>query len=309
MMRTLAPFCPVCSERIEWTFSYYDRYPRCDAGDFYVAECAGARTQVQLDGSGSSSLGCGKLTYAWSGDFLEGTASGVDPVVTFAGPDSYRVNLDVKAGPLPWDTHSCISSVFVLDTLAPLVQPPPDLDACGFTPDIGTATASDACDSSVVLSHDAPAIFPLGETTVTWTGVDASGNTATATQRVTLHERTDTTPPELSVSLSPSVLWPASHKLVGITAHIVARDLCDSRPTVRLLSIVSNEPEGRGGRRESPDIVGATPGTDDRAFFLRARRGLTGSGRVYTATYEVVDDAGNVTTRQATVSVPRSRVR
>jgi hypothetical protein len=78
---------------------------------------------------------------------------------------------------------------------------------------------------------------------------------------------------------------------------------------VRLLSIVSNEPEGRGGRRESPDIVGATPGTDDRVFFLRARRDLTGSGRVYTATYEVGDDAGHVTVRQATVSVPRARVR
>jgi hypothetical protein len=309
MMRNLTPFCPVCGEQIERTLSQYDRAPRCDAGDFYVAECTGAATRVQLDGSGSSSLGCGKLTYAWSGAFLEGTATGAKPAVTFAGPNSYLVYLDVSAGPRPWDRGDCSASVHVVDSLAPLVQAPPDVDACGFTPDIGTAIGTDSCDPAVALTNDAPAVFPLGDTVVTWTGTDDTGHTGTATQRVTLHERTDTTPPELRVSLSPSVLWPPSQKLVGIKAHIVARDLCDSRPTVRLVSILSNEPEGRGGKRVSPDIVGATPGTDDRGFFLRARRDLTGSGRVYTATYEVVDDSGHVTTGQATVSVPRSRVR
>ena len=202
---------------------------------------------------------------------------------------------------------SCQSSVTIQDTLAPAVTAPPDVDACTLFPDIGTATAVDICDPAVVFSNDAPPSFPLGETFVTWTATDASGNRGTAFQRVTVHEPTDTTPPELTVSLSPAVLWPPSHKLVGIKAHIVARDLCDKNPAVRLVSLVSNEPEGRGGGRESPDIVGATPGTDDRAFLLRARRDLAGSGRVYTATYEIVDEAGNKTTRQATVSVPRTR--
>jgi hypothetical protein len=36
------------------------------------------------------------------------------------------------------------------------------------------------------VTNDAPATFPLGETTVTWTVTDGSGNTATATQLVTM---------------------------------------------------------------------------------------------------------------------------
>jgi endo-1,4-beta-xylanase len=55
------------------------------------------------------------------------------------------------------------------------------------------------------------------------------------------------------------------------------------------------------------DIQGAAFGTDDRQFLLRAERSGTGSGRVYTITYEAADDSGNVTTRQATVTVPRNQ--
>jgi len=47
---------------------------------------------------------------------------------------------------------------------------------------IGQATAT-GC--SVVVTNNAPAKFPLGTTTVTWTARDAVGNTITATQAVT----------------------------------------------------------------------------------------------------------------------------
>ena len=42
----------------------------------------------------------------------------------------------------------------------------------------------------------APDVFPLGETTVTWTAVDTSGNSAVTTQTVTI---VDTTKPALSI--------------------------------------------------------------------------------------------------------------
>jgi hypothetical protein len=51
-------------------------------------------------------------------------------------------------------------------------------------PDIGQAKAADIC-GAVVITSNAPAVFPLGQTVVTWTATDPSGNKATATQVVT----------------------------------------------------------------------------------------------------------------------------
>jgi Ca2+-binding RTX toxin-like protein len=50
---------------------------------------------------------------------------------------------------------------------------------------IGQAFAEDDCGGAVTITNNAPATFPLGVTTVTWTAVDARGNTKTATQRIT----------------------------------------------------------------------------------------------------------------------------
>jgi len=56
--------------------------------------------------------------------------------------------------------------------------------ARGGTPvNLGTPTVSDICDANPAVTNNAPpAGFPLGNTTVTWTVRDASGNSATATQ-------------------------------------------------------------------------------------------------------------------------------
>ena len=53
------------------------------------------------------------------------------------------------------------------------------------------ATASDIF-TPVVITNDAPATFPLGDTTITWSATDANGLTSTATQTITI---TDTKPP------------------------------------------------------------------------------------------------------------------
>jgi gliding motility-associated-like protein len=50
---------------------------------------------------------------------------------------------------------------------------------------LGAPVTSDNC-SVATVSNDAPAIFPLGLTTVTWTVVDGSGNISTATQLVNI---------------------------------------------------------------------------------------------------------------------------
>ena len=86
------------------------------------------------------------------------------------------------------------------DTTPPLLTIPADVteEATGeFTPvAIGTATATDDADPNPAVINDAPATFPLGDTDVEWTATDASGNSTSAIQVVTVE---DTTPPAFTV--------------------------------------------------------------------------------------------------------------
>jgi len=115
----------------------------------------------------------------------------------------------------------------------------------------------------------------------------------------------DTTPPELSIAVSPTTLWPPNHKFVPITVSASTSDICDTSPEIRLLSITSNElANGTGDGSSAADVQGASFGQDDREFLLRAERSGNGGGRIYTITYEAVDDGGNASLREATVTVP-----
>ena len=61
---------------------------------------------------------------------------------------------------------------------------------------IGTPDVDDAIDPNPTVTNNVPADgFQVKTTTVTWTARDASGNTATATQRITVQ---DTTPPAIT---------------------------------------------------------------------------------------------------------------
>jgi hypothetical protein len=75
--------------------------------------------------------------------------------------------------------------VEVVDTTKPVITVPPDvtITTCQ-RPDIGRATATDAAGTPTITS-DAPLLFGLGTTVVTWRAADASGNVATGTQKVT----------------------------------------------------------------------------------------------------------------------------
>ena len=142
---------------------------------------------------------------------------------------------------------------------------------------------------------------PLGTHTVTLRVDDGQGNTDPDTVVITV---VDITSPTLSVSLSPNALWPPNHKLMKVTASIEIDDSCDDSPTVKLVSITSNEADdGIGDGHTSDDIQEASFGTDDREFLLRAERTGRGIGRIYTVTYEATDASGNVTDATAEVTV------
>lgn len=78
------------------------------------------------------------------------------------------------------------SQIIVADRTPPVftsVPPATTISSCA-NPAIGAATAIDSC-GTVVVTNNAPAVFPLGTTVVTWTARDDAGNVATATQVVT----------------------------------------------------------------------------------------------------------------------------
>ncbi|MGD8579844.1 MAG: multicopper oxidase domain-containing protein, partial [Lysobacterales bacterium] len=192
------------------------------------------------------------------------------------------------------------------DTSDPEVTAPDDVvEECsgpgGQAVDLGLPTVTDNCDVSPFVENDAPATFPLGLTVVTWSATDESGNTGSDTQNVTIQ---DTTPPDISVEVSPDQLWAPNHKMVKVTAIVEAADICDANPLVTLLSVVSNEDDnGLGDGDTNNDIVIV----DDLTVRLRAERSGKGVDRVYTLTYQAEDASGNTSTAEATVTVPHEQ--
>jgi hypothetical protein len=113
----------------------------------------------------------------------------------------------------------------------------------------------------------------------------------------------DHTPPVLSVSVTPSVLFAPNHQMVEITPTITVTDDRDDDPTVDLVSITSNEGDDvRGDGHTSRDIS-----IDNGRIFLRAERSALEEGRIYTITWRARDASGNTSTATATVTVPHDR--
>lgn len=113
----------------------------------------------------------------------------------------------------------------------------------------------------------------------------------------------DTTPPQLSVSVTPDRLGPPNHKYVTVDVIVTATDDTDPSPTVGLVSVTSNEPDDAPGGNDgntTNDVVKV----DDYTFRFRAERNEKGAGRTYTVTYRATDASGNSATRSATVTVP-----
>ena len=198
---------------------------------------------------------------------------------------------------------TCQATIKVVDVQPPVLQNVPapikveQTSMAGTPVTVPLPTATDNC-SVLPVTSDAPAVFPLGVTTVTFTAKDGSGNIATAMTTVTV---VDTTPPVIDdVAASPSSLWPPNHKMVPVTLTVDVSDICDATPSCKVISITSNEPvDGKGDGHTSPDwqIV------DDLRVQLRAERAGGGNGRVYTITVRCTDDSGNSATRSVSVRV------
>jgi len=89
--------------------------------------------------------------------------------------------------------------VSLVDTTVPSIALPSDIKVEAVSSDSNIIEIGDAIGSDIVeideITNDAPEVFPLGETTVTWTATDTSGNSASDTQLVTV---VDTTAPNIT---------------------------------------------------------------------------------------------------------------
>jgi gliding motility-associated-like protein len=93
------------------------------------------------------------------------------------------------------NTATATQTVTVTDAINPTITAPANLtinanaSCVAFGVNLGTPVRADNCTVASV-TNNAPAVFPLGITTVTWIVTDGSGNTATATQTVTVVDNT-----------------------------------------------------------------------------------------------------------------------
>jgi len=216
------------------------------------------------------------------------------------------------------NTATVQTVIKIVDTIPPTLTPPNDVtveqETQAGTEVVLAATAEDICDSDVTITSDAPTIFPLGATLVTFIATDDSGNFSTGTTTVTVE---DTTPPVIITTDEANILleegiWPPNSKYhtIGLADCVVSvSDICDAGSSVAdvvITSVSSDEPEdapddGDGSTVDDIVIV------DSQTVQLRSERQGGGNGRVYTISYEVIDTSGNTVTGSIKVGVPHDQ--
>jgi 4-hydroxy-3-methylbut-2-enyl diphosphate reductase IspH len=132
---------------------------------------------------------------------------------------------------------SLTQSVSVIDTTAPEISPLEDITLEAISVDANIVnldypTVSDIQDVTIYII--APDVFPVGETTVTWTAVDASGNSSMADQTVTI---VDTTSPALSIPHDQTV------EASSLQETLVEIGQAEAHDIIGILSIVHNAPD------------------------------------------------------------------
>jgi hypothetical protein len=126
----------------------------CAAPDIGTAEVVDSCSTTSVTNNAPHTFPIGDTTVTWTARDASGLVSTATEVVSTAGP------------------HFT------------LVPPATTISSCT-NAQIGEATATDACGAALSVTNNAPAKFPLGPTTVTWTARDAAGREASTTQTVT----------------------------------------------------------------------------------------------------------------------------
>ena len=286
--------------------------PVANAGpDQTVEQTAKEGANVTLNGAASSDPNNDTLTYSWN--WTGGNATGATATALFP-PGNTTVTLKVSDSQL---NSTDTVNIVVRDTTPPLVDAGPNV-----TVEVGKSvtlngTAVDAVstrfnftwsENGAILKTETNATSTslpyasnnIGDHVLTLNATDNAGNTGRANVTITVG---DTKAPTMTITVTPSSLWPPNHKYVEVKVSVTAKDDLDSTPKIALVSMSSNEADNaKGSGNTANDIVRV----DDFTFKVRAERSGPGSGRTYTITYTATDASGNTATASATITVPKN---
>ncbi|MGL1934689.1 MAG: HYR domain-containing protein [Fibrobacterales bacterium] len=233
--------------------------------DILSAINAQCEASVLLNGNQSSDPENQSLNYKWSGAFGELTYNSTN-IALNAGQYNATLTVTDYYGA----TSSAITTINLVDGIAPTMTALPSVPAVEATSSNGAEvtlslpTVADNCTSGITATR-APtgSQFPLGNTTVTYSAVDAAGNNVSATTTVTVH---DTKAPVI----------PAIENII--------KEATAAQTPVSVLAI------------NASDIVDGTVATTNNASATFA----VGS---HTVTYSVTDKASNTASKEIVVTI------
>jgi hypothetical protein len=137
-----------------------------------------------------------------------------------------------------------------------------------------------------------------GSYTVQLVVTDTGRLSSTASTTVTI---LDATPPVLTLTVSPTVLWPPSGAMTEVTPSYTVTDNCDKSPQVSLVQVSADD------GAPASDMQIEAGGLD--ALLRAFRFGGDAGGRTYTLEYRALDASGNVSFVKPTVLVPHDQRR
>jgi hypothetical protein len=222
---------------------------------------------------------------ACAGDFAATASGAVDPntvgqyIITYNATD-----------PSGHAATPVTRTVNVVDTTAPTVTAPPNVTvntgagagSCSTTitdATLGSGSANDTCQGALSVTRTGvPAgnVFPVGQTTITYSATDAHNNTASATQTVTV---IDNTPPTISCPANITVYLPlnttATSMVVNYTAP-VGTDNCAGATTAQTGGLASGATFPVGTTTNAFRVTDAAGNYTDCSFTVTVLYNFTG---------------------------------